>query len=46
MDKKDVTILNIGNNKSEKYKIKIIYNNIIYIKESANYLSKLDYLVL
>lgn len=38
-------VLNISNNK-EKYKIKVIQNNAIFIKESKSYLLELYYLIL
>ena len=45
VDKNNATKLDASNNNSKKYKIEIIYNNVVYIKESKNYLSKLYYLV-
>ena len=45
MDKKDITELNVGND-SKKYKVKIIWNSVVYTKESKlGYLSGLYYLV-
>lgn len=35
-----------GENKSRKYKIKVIYNSIVYTKKLAGYLPKLYYLIL
>ena len=37
--------LNVGNKNSKKYKVKVIRNSAIYIKESKSHLSKLYYLI-
>ena len=42
---KDATKLDAGNNKSEEYKIEAICDSAVYIRESANHLPGLYYLV-
>ena len=36
---------NAGNNEGEKYEMEAIRDSAVYVKKSANYLSKLYYLV-
>ena len=45
VDKNNVTKLDVGNNKSGKYKMKTIYNNAVNTRESPSYLSRLYYLI-
>lgn len=42
---KDTTKLNAGNNKRRKYKIKVIQENVVYVKESKGHLPGLYYLM-
>lgn len=42
---KDTTKLNAGNNKRRKYKIKVIQENAVYVKESKGHLAGLYYLM-
>ena len=42
---KNVTKLDVDNNKSDKYKVKAIYDSVVYAKESISYLPGLYYLI-
>ena len=45
VDKNNMTKLNVDDNDRKKYIVEAIYNSMVYIKESANYLPGLYYLV-
>lgn len=45
VDKNDVVEFDIGDNKSEKYKIEAIRNSAVYARKSKNHLPGLYYLV-
>lgn len=46
MNKNKAAKLDVGNNKSEKYKMQSIYNSVVYIKKSkSGHLLEIYYLV-
>ena len=45
VDENNIIKLDTGDNKSRKYKVKVICNNIVYAKESVGILLRLNYLV-
>lgn len=47
IDKNNITKLNAGNYKSKKYKVKAIWDNTVYAKESESgyHLAKLYYII-
>ena len=45
VDKNDASELDAGDNESEKYKVKAIWDSVVYARKSTSYLPRLHYLV-